>query len=580
MSLTKPKNRLSKEKYKAIKYLRTALESEYKHLVKHPELLWQQLYNKLQWPGQEEKGIMLTELIETELARKSLPHSGPWFHNRVPSRIGKPIKKQTTDLNDFIFHIKFNQTDKKVYTADHGGRIKIWDVGTGAIDLVFRAHKRPITVFALSPDGKKLVTAANDNKLIKWDAESGKKITELKGYRGAISDCAFSPDGEFMATAGEDHSVRLWDAKTAKRKKILTRHNKMVNCCQFSPDGKLLASAGIDNRVILWDMPSGRFKAEMIGHVRPVTGCLFSSNGRYLVSKSQDLTVRIWDLVKFEEVAILTPQTKEYSYYIVRGGGQGIASMAFSRDSNLLATGGYDSLIKIWDVYDGSELKTFNVHEHPAVECIFSCNDNFLFSVSGDSTIRAWDLSLGLPLVHFPSTGPISCSDISSDGKMLAAGDTRGNIYILEMVNFENIITGLEQYSTWRKKVFYEQNLKVKEKGPPCYKDIAPQAYKHRKTGPGFMQGKAKFVWHEYLVLIFAGAVIASLAWIIAGPSYWLIIISIVPLYFYVKMWKLVINERLYRCAFCGLNFSFHRRYSKDKTKRYKCPSCSKYNFL
>ena len=54
-----------------------ALTREAHVLTQHPDLLWQQLYNRLQWEG---KGVK--QALAPELTQRSAAGARPWFHNK------------------------------------------------------------------------------------------------------------------------------------------------------------------------------------------------------------------------------------------------------------------------------------------------------------------------------------------------------------------------------------------------------------------------------------------------------------------------------------------------------------------
>ena len=68
----------------------------------------------------------------------------------------------------------------------------------------------------------------------------------------------------------------------------------------------------------------------------------------------------------------------------------GVDTVAFSPDGALLATGGRDGLVKVWDAQTGAELISLSGHERPVLTVAFSPTGGMLISGSGDNTLRAW----------------------------------------------------------------------------------------------------------------------------------------------------------------------------------------------
>jgi len=74
-------------------------------------------------------------------------------------------------------------------------------------------------------------------------------------------------------------------------------------------------------------------------------------------------------------------------------------ALAFSPDGALLATGGYDRVIRVWDVATGRERATFDGHVEHVASLEFSPDGKRIASVSHDTTGLVWDAST----LHLPA---------------------------------------------------------------------------------------------------------------------------------------------------------------------------------
>ena len=153
----------------------------------------------------------------------------------------------------------------------------------------------------------------------------------LKGHAGGVR-LAFSPTGEMIASGGEDKSINLWDLASGKCLLTLTGHADRIRLVLFSPNGRTLASSDSDS-VKLWDVSTGT-------QIATCAGCCaaFSPDGKTIAVALPKGPIKIYD-------EALTKQTS-----LLEGHGDWVHAMSFSPDGLLLASGGQDQVIKLWDV--------------------------------------------------------------------------------------------------------------------------------------------------------------------------------------------------------------------------------------
>lgn len=155
-------------------------------------------------------------------------------------------------------------------------------------------------------------------------------------------------------------------------------------------------------------------KTEIV-HQKEVGFVAFSPDGKSLVTQSAN-TIYLWNK-KGQFLKTLHKDT------------QIIASVAFSPDSKLLATGGWDKTVKLWDVSSGTNLKTFS-HTSFVGAVGFSPDSKVLISGDWDGQIKMWEVASGREIKTIAAKNAVNAVAFTSDGKTLAyAADTKITLF-------------------------------------------------------------------------------------------------------------------------------------------------------
>jgi WD40 repeat protein len=239
-----------------------------------------------------------------------------------------------------------------------------------------------------SPDGEYLAAGDMEGVIRVWRVADGQQLLAYPRYPGCIWSIAFSPNGKMLASVSTDKTVRLWDIQTGECLKVLRGHQHWTLSVVFSPDGKTLASGSMDKTIRLWDVHTGQCLKVLQGHKGSVWSLAFKRTG-VLASGSQDHTVKFWDLDSGEN----SGENSSQCIKTLQGHTDEILAIAFSQDGQLVASGGIDQTVRIWNVDTNQCL---NVLEHP--NCLLSLSfsaDGRLASGCKDHLVRIWDIAQG-----------------------------------------------------------------------------------------------------------------------------------------------------------------------------------------
>ncbi|HEY8506288.1 MAG TPA: hypothetical protein VIL46_17000, partial [Gemmataceae bacterium] len=191
-----------------------------------------------------------------------------------------------------------------------------------------------------------------------------------------------------------------------------------VTALAYSPDGRLLA-AGTYQGVALIDPARGEVVGELTGLTRQVTAVAFDPGGKRLAVAAGE-PGQAGELRLFAVPAKGPPGDKPL--HTIPAHEDLIYSLAFSPDGKLLATAGYDRVIKLWDVEAGKEVRALKDHSDTVYGLAFHPQGKLLASASADRAVKVWDVSTGRRLYTLDDpTDWVYAVAWSPDGKHLAA---------------------------------------------------------------------------------------------------------------------------------------------------------------
>jgi WD40 repeat protein len=242
--------------------------------------------------------------------------------------------------------------DSKYLISGSFQEVIVWDAETGEMKQKLDGFAERVVALAVSKDSKLLATGGGapteEGEVKVFELETGKLVTDIKnGHSDTVFGVCFSPDGTKLATCGADKFVKTWELPGGKFIKSFEGHTHHVLDVGWKGDGKLLASAGADNVIKLWDFEKGeQVRTINNAHTKQVTRLLFIGSTPQFVTCSGDQTVKFWNADNGGAVRNFTGSA-DYLYAI-----------GVSPDGAVLAAGGEEGVVRLYNGADGKLLKT------------------------------------------------------------------------------------------------------------------------------------------------------------------------------------------------------------------------------
>jgi len=487
------------EQKTVLEAFRKVMGQELHNLREQPDILWQQMYNRLHWINREDGNGLISGIIKPVLENRSIPGSEPWFRLKnalveSESVILATIKDQGNPINSCAF----SPDGKLVLSANDDRTLKIWNVKTRTEIKTLKSHDEGVNCCSYSPDGKLIVSGSKDNNLIIWDSLTYKELARLEGHSDMINSCAFSPDGKTIVSASDDDEIKFWDSITYQECQTINPGHRPITSCAYSPDGRIIVTTNDDGEIALVDANS----YEELSYERlkgSLSCCAFSLNGEdiltggdsgkgynvpetFYITENEELDSE----GEFEDIPREETHSKE------------ITACAYSPDGSVIITGGADNFLLLWDADGFKFLSKLIGHSGKISKCVYSPDGKSIASSSVDGTIKFWDArrasiepvyevdyltdrvsccafnlddsmviagSLDSNLIIYDAhTGdfvhqtrqiesPISYCGFSPDGKDIAIGTTMGEIILLKQSNYNKLI-GL---TPWRSTIYEDE---------------------------------------------------------------------------------------------------------------------------
>ncbi len=259
------------------------------------------------------------------------------------------VQKSWAAHQDGLFRSAFSPGADRLATAGQDGKIRIWGVD-GVVIQEIDGGTAWAEQLVWSPSGNRLAAAAG-RRLFLWDAASG-EVRETPVHRSTVAGLSWRADGQVVAAACYA-GVELWNAADGSPHGALPWKTSLISLA-WSPDGRWMVAGTQEQSVQIWELPyrAGEELA-MSGYPAKVRELAWHSNGRYLATGGGD-EVMVWDCGG-RGPAGTTPR-------ILEGHAGRINALDYQRTGHLLASGGQDAQVRLWNAGKSSQaLRRFDL---------------------------------------------------------------------------------------------------------------------------------------------------------------------------------------------------------------------------
>ena len=165
----------------------------------------------------------------------------------------------------------------------------------------------------------------------------------------------------------------------------------------------------------------------LAGHDGSVLSCAVSSDTDLIASGGSDWTVRLWDThTGVARGTLVGHAPLDTGGILAAPHPIGITSCAFSPDGSFLVSGGYGEL-KVWDLTT-RETRVTLPHKGQVLDCVISPDGSFIVSASYDGTLKVWDSATSQERTTLVGHRSVTGCAISCDGSLIVSVGTDGSV--------------------------------------------------------------------------------------------------------------------------------------------------------
>ncbi|KAK0259807.1 hypothetical protein B0A54_08682 [Friedmanniomyces endolithicus] len=265
-------------------------------------------------------------------------------------------------------------------------------------------HRLGVNGLAVDTTNSLLYSGGRDGVLCAWDLHTDFNSTTLpdhdeklpaptattfrnqvQAHTHWINDIALAQSNEALVSASSDITVKVWRPAAADRlpPQTIGLHSDYVKTLAVpSPTADWVVSGGLDRKICVWDL-SGAGQKLSIDVGNDEAGSLSSKEkgsvyalaamNNVLASGGPESTVRVWDARSGKRITKLVGHTDN------------IRDILVSRDGSTIMTASSDRTVKVWSTGAGRCMYTLTMHD-TSVWSLFSADPDLSVFYSSDKS--------------------------------------------------------------------------------------------------------------------------------------------------------------------------------------------------
>jgi len=265
-----------------------------------------------------------------------------------------------------------------------------------------------VLAVGVKADGATLIAATSDGLIRSWNLANDAITQEVDLGVGSLVAVSLSANREVLAGLEEDGTVRVWDVASGQEIQSFAAGAGPREAVALNDDGSLVA-AGEGNGIQVWNTQTGKLiqtlepycedgtsateddceeaEEDWLGHTKEISALAFSPDSQILASGSRDTTITFWEVASGEAA------------WSAERHWAAVTTIRFNEAGDLVLTGGKDNSVRTLRVAGGNQTALYVGHLSTVSALAYGPWDDTIVTVGEDGTLRLWAM-LNQYVVH------------------------------------------------------------------------------------------------------------------------------------------------------------------------------------
>jgi WD40 repeat protein len=243
-------------------------------------------------------------------------------------------------------------------------------------------RQHSMAIYAIAHWKENLIFSGGaDCLVVLWDIDTGEQEPfTIKTSHPVYSLCII--DATYLSIGLNNGDLHIIHIALKKEIKFFKSHNTAIYKQLFIQQSNQLITGDAEGNISIWDTESWKLRLSiplLCGKVRAITK---SNDEKLIAIGGQDGVVRIFETNFFNETN---------QFYAHK---EGVNSLAFIPiNSNQIISGGKDGYLRLWNISTSEKLNAIPAHNYAIYNITLSPCGLFFSTASRDKSIKIWDIN-------------------------------------------------------------------------------------------------------------------------------------------------------------------------------------------